>query len=217
MTRDRIRVIIVDDHDGVRAGIKNLLRKEKDIEVVGEGANGQEAVDLARQKNADVLLLDVELPIMRGEEVVRRVRKEKLPVKVLAVSSYDDRQMVHGMINNGAQGYITKEEATELLAEAVRRIHDGDPQWLSPRAAHYVASEPVRTVQSMTRREYDILQLLAKDFSEAEIARTLNLAPERLNNYLKVLIVKYGVDNSERLRSVSRNIFSEDPPYNSVH
>ena len=210
MTNDIITVVIVDDHDGIRAGIKGLLTREDDIEVVAEGANGQEAVDLAREKTPDVMLLDVELPIMRGEEVVKRIRKEHSPVKVLAVSSYDDRQYIHGMLDNGAQGYITKEEASEFLVEAVRKIAEGERKWLSPRAARDIPSQPLQTAQTMTKREFEILQLLSHGRSRDEITRSMGMVSERFNNYVQVLMVKYGVDSLERLRQIAKKIFAND-------
>lgn len=210
MAHDVIKVVIVDDHEGIRAGIKGLLNKEKDIEVVAEGANGQEAVELAKEKTPDVMLLDVELPVMRGEEVVKRIRKEHSTVKVLAVSSYDDRQYIHGMLDNGAQGYITKEEASELLVEAVRTIAEGNGKWLSPRAARYVPSQPAQTAQTMTRREFEILQLLSMDKNEKEITRAMGMVRERLNNYLQILMVKYTVDSVDHLRQVAKKLIVND-------
>lgn len=210
--RRKIKVVVVDDHDGVRAGIKGLLNREDDMVVVAEAANGREAVDIARQVHPDVMLLDVELPLMRGEEVVRRIRKEDHTVKVLAVSSYDDRQYIRGMLDNGAQGYITKEEASELLVEAIRRIASGESGWLSPRASRYRGSpQPAQTSQTMTKREFEILQMLSVDKSETEIAQTMGMMADRLKSYLKVLMVKYGVDSSERLVGIAKKIFPNKP------
>ena len=134
MTEKQIRVVIVDDHTGVRTGIRYLLGKAKDIDVVGEGANGVEAVELASTYKPDIMLLDVELPVMRGDEAVRLIRGKHPEVKVLAVSSYSDRQYILEMMANGAAGYITKDEVPELLVEAVRTIHKDNQTWLSPRA-----------------------------------------------------------------------------------
>ena len=134
MTEKQIRVVIVDDHTGVRTGIRYLLGKAKDIDVVGEGANGVEAVELASTHKPDIMLLDVELPVMRGDEAVRLIRGKHPEVKVLAVSSYSDRQFIMEMMANGAAGYITKDEVPDLLVEAVRIIHNANHTWLSPRA-----------------------------------------------------------------------------------
>lgn len=135
MSNQTIRVVIVDDHAGVRAGIRKLLLAAQDIIVVGEGANGQEAIQLAETKKPDVMLLDVELPILRGDEVVRRIQSSHPAVKVLAVSSYNDRQYIQGMLENGASGYIIKDEAPDLLLEAIYSVFASDQRWLSPLAS----------------------------------------------------------------------------------
>ena len=93
MADKQIRVVIVDDYPGVRAGIKNLLQTAKDIIVVGEGANGEQAIELALTKNPDIMLLDVELPDLRGDIVTRRIHEKQPDMKILAVSSYSDRQL----------------------------------------------------------------------------------------------------------------------------
>lgn len=133
--KEQIRVVIVDDHPGVRAGIKRLLTTAKEITVVGEGADGLEAVHLADQYIPDVMLLDVELPKLRGDDAVRIIRESQPGIKVLAVSSYNDRLYVQGMMENGASGYITKDEAPEMLIEAVRRVYQGPTRWVSPKAS----------------------------------------------------------------------------------
>lgn len=139
--KKQIKVVIVEDHPGVRAGIKRLLLAAKDIIVLGEGTDGIEALQLARTHLPDVLLLDVELPALRGDKVARKIQDSQPEIKVLAVSSYNDRSYVQGMMDNGASGYITKDEAPELLVEAVRSIFKSNRKWLSPRAQKYFLSE----------------------------------------------------------------------------
>ena len=131
--QEQIRVVIVDDHARVREGIKRILVAARDIVVIGEGANGADALQLAQERRPDVMLLDMELPVLRGDQVAQIVRDTHLRVKILAVSSYDDRSYVQSMLENGALGYITKDEASELLVEAVRQVHAGKGAWMSPR------------------------------------------------------------------------------------
>src|ERR1044071_309776 len=104
MLDQQIRVVIVEDHPGVRSEIKSLLETAADIVVVGEGVNGADAIQLVDKQKPDILLLDVELPILRGDEVVRRLRTKELTVKVLAISSHSDRLHIQGMMENGASG-----------------------------------------------------------------------------------------------------------------
>ncbi|OGO28012.1 MAG: hypothetical protein A2Z16_06565 [Chloroflexi bacterium RBG_16_54_18] len=131
--KKQINIVIVDDHQGVRTGLRNILERNAGFHVVGEGENGLEALKLVDAQVPDVVLLDVELPIMRGEDVMKKINQDHPGIKVLAVSSYDDRAYIQGMLDNGASGYLLKEDAPELLVKAVRGILHGEVTWLSPR------------------------------------------------------------------------------------
>ena len=203
-----IEVVIVDDHPGVRAGIKNLLSPAKDIVVVGEGANGAEAIQLARGKNPDILLLDVELPILRGDEVVRRIRDEHPNVKVLAVSSYNDRMYIQGMMENGAVGYITKDEAPAMLVNAVRSIARENKKWISPRASTNNAPASPEE-QILTYSELEIINRLLLGKSEAEISQELKMSAKSLSHYLQLLMDKFGVDSTDSLSIAARRSISD--------
>lgn len=134
VTAPPIRIVVVDDHEGVRAGLIRFFDNEDDMIVVGEGATGQDALQLVHDQEPDVLLLDVEIPLIRGNEVVKQLHDMELGVKVLAVSSYDDAYHIFGMLEMGANGYITKDEVPEHLLTAVRCVAtESPPKWVSPR------------------------------------------------------------------------------------
>ena len=133
--RPLIRVVIVDDYDGIRAVVRKILETEGDIVVVGEAGNGPQAIHLAGEQRPDLVLLDVEMPGMGGEEVVRLLRETQPEVKVLALSAHDDLPYVQGMMDNGADAYISKDEAPELLSYAVRSVVHGGDRWVSPLVA----------------------------------------------------------------------------------
>src|SRR5512140_3101147 len=133
MVDEKIRVVIVDDHPGVRAGIKNLLRRAQDITVVGEGGDGMKAIELAQTKKPDILLLDVELPVVGGDIAMRRIHDTEPDIRVLIVSTYNDRTYVQSMVANGAAGYITKDEAPALLLDAIYHVLQKDALWMSPK------------------------------------------------------------------------------------
>jgi DNA-binding NarL/FixJ family response regulator len=108
-----IRVVLAEDHPITRAGIRNLLEKAADIDVVGEAGDGSETVRLVRELAPDVLLLDMELPGLKGVEVARQLQAARAPVRILALSAYDDKEYIRGLLSSGAAGYLTKEEAPE--------------------------------------------------------------------------------------------------------
>lgn len=132
---DKIRVVIADDHTIMRVGIRNILTRSPDIEVVGEASNGHEAIELIGALAPDVLVLDMEMPIMDGVEVARRLQASRTPVRILVLSAYDDRQYILEMLNMGASGYLIKDEAPEVIVEAVQGISKGEKGWISRKAA----------------------------------------------------------------------------------
>lgn len=131
----QIRVVIADDHAIMRVGIKNILSRSNEINVVGEASNGAEAIDLIHDLNPDVLILDMEMPVMDGVEVARRLQGMKSPVRILVLSAYDDRQYIIEMLKMGASGYLIKDEAPEVIIDAVQGIAKGEEGWISRKAA----------------------------------------------------------------------------------
>ena len=207
MTNKQIKVLIVDDHAGVRAGIKNLLMATKDIKVVGEGGNGAEAIELVATKNSDILLLDIELPDQRGDMVMQKIRDMQPDIKVLAVSSYSDRDYILGMMKNGAAGYITKDEAPTMLVEAIRSIINKNENWFSPQAIK-VSTPTSLEQQTLTKREIQILEQLVRDRSADEIAASLGISKSQVENFLKLLMKKYEADSLSKLKDIAQRVIS---------
>ena len=207
MAEKQIKVLIVDDHSGVRNGIKNLLQTAKDMVVVGEGVNGAEAIELVATRNPDILLLDIELPDQRGDMVMRHIHKTQPEMKVLAVSSYSDRDYILGMLENGASGYITKDEAPLMLLEAIRSIINKGMSWFSPRVLKH-SGIPSIEEQTLTKREVEILEQLILDRSIQEIAASLNMDVEQVEKYLKLLMRKFETESLVSLNHIARRILS---------
>jgi DNA-binding NarL/FixJ family response regulator len=132
---NKIQVIIADDHTIMRVGIRNILTRSNQISVVGEASNGAEAIKLVAELNPDVLILDMEMPVMDGVEVARRLQASQSPVKILVLSAYDDRQYILEMLKMGASGYLIKDEAPEVIVDAVQSIASGEKGWISRKAA----------------------------------------------------------------------------------
>lgn len=132
---NKIRVVIADDHAVMRVGIRNILTRSNEITVVGEASDGAEAITLVSELKPDVLILDMEMPVMDGVEVARRMQSSSSPVRILVLSAYDDRQYILEMLNMGAYGYLIKDEAPEVIVDAVRGIANGEKGWISRKAA----------------------------------------------------------------------------------
>ena len=211
MSQEPIRVLIVDDHSGVRRGIRNLLQAAKDMIIVGEGGNGAEAIELAATRNPDILLLDIELPDQRGDAVMRHIHKVQPNMKVLAVSSYSDRDYILGMLENGASGYITKDEAPMMLLDAIRSIIHKGKSWFSPRAIRN-SGLPSIEEQTLTKREVDILQQLILDRPAEQIAAFLNMNADQVEKYLKLLMRKFETDSLSSLKHIASRILSRRRP-----
>ncbi|MDQ2693471.1 MAG: response regulator transcription factor [Chloroflexota bacterium] len=207
MVDQRIRVLIVDDHSGVRTGIKNLLNTANDMVVVGEGASGAEAIKLVASRQPDILLLDIELPDQRGDKVMRHIHETQPEIKVLAVSSYSDRDYILGMLENGASGYITKDEAPMMLLEAIRSIIHDRSSWFSPRALRQSGIPSVEE-QTLTKREVEILEQIVLDRSSEDIALMLNMSPEQVNKYVTLLMKKFETDSMTTLKHIAQRILS---------
>ena len=132
---DKIKVVIADDHAVMRVGIRNILARSNEISVIGEASDGQQAIVLIDNLKPDVLILDMEMPVMDGVEVARWMQITSSPVRILVLSAYDDCQYILEMLNMGAYGYLIKDEAPEVIVDAVRGIANGEKGWISRKAA----------------------------------------------------------------------------------
>lgn len=205
MKPEQIDLVIVDDHPGVRKGIINLLKAAEDIVVVGEAANGKQAIKLAAAKNPHIMLLDVELPDMRGDLVLKRIHAELPNIKVLAISAYSDRQYVLGMRDSGASGYLTKEVIPAMLVKAIRSIVNDGMVWIGPR----VIKDNSIFETTLTQKEVLIMKQLLVDDSQQKVATNLNMDEKQLEKYLALLMKKYQVQSLISLRQIAQQIFPD--------
>lgn len=195
-----IRVVLADDHRIVREGIRDRLVVESDIDVIGEAADGREALDLVRRQRPDVVVLDVEMPVMTGVEVARAIREEGIESRILVLSGYDDAEYVGALLDAGAAGYLTKDESLKSIVEAVRGIASGEDGWLSRKIAAQVLTLRRQKPEhgspgGLTPREIDVLRLVARGQTNAEAARELNVSEHTVRNHLANVYAKLDVGN----------------------
>ena len=205
MINKQIRVLIVDDYPEGRTDIKNLLSTAKDMVVVGEGGSGSEAIEQVAVKNPDILLLDMELPDERGDIVMRRIHEMQPDMKVLALSSHNDRDYILGMIQHGAAGYITKDEAPTMLIDAIRNIINQGENWFSPQAVRNSSLTPLEQ-QALTKSEVQILQLLTQDRSVEEISAAEGISKKQVEKYLTILMKKFETESMDALKKIAQRI-----------
>ncbi len=198
----KIRVLVVDDHTVVRDGICALLALAGDIEVVGEAANGNEALKMVKELEPDVVLMDISMPIMDGLEATRRICKEFSRTRVLVLTQYDDKEYVFPVIEAGASGFISKVAASSELASGIRSVYHGD-SYLSPSVARLLVEDYQHgdgrvshdPYEQLTNRERDVFKLVAEGHTTQEIADMLVVSPKTVEGHRANLMAKLGIHN----------------------
>jgi DNA-binding NarL/FixJ family response regulator len=199
-----IKILIADDHQLVRVGLRRLLEDEKDFKVIGEAADGKEAVELAKKLNPDVILMDVAMPAMDGMEATKRlVKKRKDPAKVVILTMHADEHYAARLLRMGASGYVVKDAAPAELAEAIRTVFEGKRfvsatlrEALALRVVDGLGEEPV---DLLTDREFQVLGRLAAGATNREIAAELSVSVKTIDAHRLNLLAKLGLRNNAEL------------------
>ncbi len=191
-----IRVLLVDDHPIVLSGIRGLLENAEGIEIVGEATDGEQALQLVETIQPDVLLLDMELPDIQGSQLAGQIQRLYPKVKILALSAYDDPVYVHDLLDLGAAGYLMKEEAPEVIVEAIQGIANGKQGWYSRRIGALMASW-VQTggpgEAQLTLREREVLRLVIQGKTNQAIALALEISEKTVEKYMNIIFTKLNV------------------------
>lgn len=200
---EKIRIVVADDHPVVREGLIAMLGTQADLEVVGEGSSGPDAVAATLGLKPDVLLLDLELPVYDGVEVIRRVRGPLPEVRIVVLTAFDRDEQIVGAIRAGAEGYLLKGAPREDLFRAIRVVHGGG-SLIEP----VVASKLLRQVReepgALTAREMEVLDLLAQGRSNKGIARALFVSERTVKFHVSSILSKLGVANRTEAAAVAR-------------
>ena len=203
----KIRIVLAEDHVLMREGIRELIQREHDMEVVGEASNGDEAVEMATQLMPDLVLMDIAMPGLNGIEATGRIKESCPSVSVLVLSAYDNEEFIFAILEARAAGYLLKNVRGQELLNAIRAVHEGESV-LHPRIAEKVLArlQPDRkavarkTEPSLSRRELQVVELGAKGLVNKEIADRLSLSERTIQTHWRNIFVKLGV--SSRMEAV---------------
>ncbi len=205
-----IRVLIADDHPIIFNSVRSFLGLYPDIEVVGIATSGQEAIAMTRKLEPDILVLDFKLPDHKGSEVIAEVKAITSSLKILVFSAFARREYVESAFDNGASGYLTKDEPLEVLVEAIRGVANGEQGWLSRK----IKGELMSIIQQkegggpkITNRETEIVTKIAEGKTNQQIAYELHLSPKTVEKSVYKLYQKLGARSRVELavRSIRRN------------
>jgi len=193
-----IRVVLVDDHSVVREGLRMFLGRDPELMVVGEAANGEEAIHVARQLHPDVVLMDLLMPVLDGIAATATIRKELPDIEVIALTSVLESATVVGAVKAGAIGYLLKDTQAPDLRRAIKAAASGQVQ-LSPQASAYLMREVQdrtnETAEQLTERETEVLRLLSQGQSNKEIASHLQIVEDTVKTHIRHILAKLGVQS----------------------
>src|SRR5512143_1325557 len=191
-----IRVLIADDHPIVCKGIHNLLEPAVGVTVVGEAHSGAEALQLIRSLRPDVVLLDVELTDMSGIDVIKQLNDAQISVRILGLSSYDDREFISQLLALGASGYLLKDEIPEQIIEAIRGVARGENGWVSRKVAaklSQILHDDKSGSKDFTPREKEVLSLVVQGKTNGEIGVALGISEKTVEKHLDAIFRKMNV------------------------
>lgn len=206
------RILIADDHQLFRDGLKGLLQATPEFEVVAEAADGQQALRLAAEHQPDVILMDVQMPELNGIEATRRIIAQQPEVKILILTMFEDDASVFAAMRAGARGYVLKGVKHDEMLRAVQATASGEAIF-SPAIARRLMTffsemqpaPPAQAFPELTDREREVLELLARDYSNAEIAQELVIAPKTVRNHVSSILNKLQVADRAEAGSQARD------------
>lgn len=190
-----LKILIVDDHQMFLDGLRTLLSKSSFIEVVGEALNGVQALEFIRSNTVDLVLSDINMPEMSGTDLAKTIKKENPEIKILILSMYNDREIIHEIVMTEAEGYILKNSNKQELIKALEHIQTGGTYYsnevMEIITNSYVAKQKSQEkIKDLTRREIEIIQLICQEYSTPEIAEALFISPLTVETHRKNILKK---------------------------
>jgi len=204
---DRLRLVIADDHDLVREGIRSRLSDEDFVDIVGEGRNGREAVDLCLSLQPDMVLLDISMPELNGLEAALKIKQAKPAIKVLFLSVYDNEEYVREALRIGANGFVLKDVSKAEMINAIKSVAQGatylGPQAAASLASRAAASRPVANDFGLTEREKEVLAAVSKGLTNRQIAMQLSISVRTVESHRLSIREKTGGGNAVALSKIA--------------
>ncbi|KKF57585.1 response regulator transcription factor [Streptococcus uberis] len=193
---DKIKVILVDDHEMVRLGLKSFLNMQKDVEVIAEASNGRQGIELALELKPDVLVMDLVMPELGGVEATLEILKEWPEAKILVLTSYLDNEKIYPVIDAGAKGYMLKTSSAAEILNAIQKVAKGQQAIETEVDKKIKAHDRKPNLHDeLTAREYDILYLLAKGYDNQTIADELFISLKTVKTHVSNILSKLEVDD----------------------
>ena len=199
-TMKKIRILLADDHLVVRMGIASILSFEKDMEVVGETDNGADAVRLATELKPDVVLMDLKMPQLSGSDATLQIHAAAPNVKILILTTFGTSAELKKAVDGGAAGALLKNSSQAEIIEAIRKVMSGQSV-MSSEIQHGI--EEMKSMPEMSQRQLEILNLVAKGFSNKEIADVLGVSLETVKDHIKKILLKMGADSRTEAASLA--------------
>jgi DNA-binding NarL/FixJ family response regulator len=206
---NKTRILIVDDHQLFRDGLKALLLSAQETEIVGEATTGEEAVEMAAEHKPEVVLMDLQMPEMNGIEATRHIMEANPETKILMLTMFDDDNSVFAAMRAGARGYVLKGAKHGEMLRAIRAVSGGEAIFSPSIAARMIdffgtmrPAAPARAFPELTGREREVLQLIARDYKNADIAAELVISPKTARNHVSSILSKLQV--ADRTEAATR-------------
>jgi len=204
-----IRVLIVDDHPVVRAGLTSMLGTQPGIEVVGSASSGEEALEILAHRSVDILLLDLRMPGTNGINTLLAIKRQSIPVRAIVLTSYETDEDIYRAVHAGAGGYLLKDTPLREMLEAIHTVHAGN-RYIPRHIAARLAERMMRS--NLTTRELEILKMLTKGLTNKQIGHALGISDNTVRNHVNSIIEKLEVcDRTEAATTaIQRGIIDVD-------
>jgi two-component system response regulator DegU len=203
MKNNKISVLIADDHSLIRQGLKQILELETDIAVIAQASNGSEAVQLAKEHNPDIILMDINMPGTNGLQAIKEIKQDKLECKIIVLTIHEDREYLFKTLQMGAEGYVLKDAEPAVLLEAIRSVNSGKSYIQSNMTMELVKEFNRVTMHekekhddnNLTSREIEVLELIAEGMINKEIAKHLYISEKTVKNHVSNIFRKLNVSD----------------------